>query len=447
METQDDVLRWADVSELLAEAPFPPRGEVGSLDLLTSSVRLHGLISPLLVRVLPARSTAEPAAGAGSERMQVVCGYRRLLAAQAAGLAQVPVFVRRIGDLEALRCFLTENSCRKDLSNESRSEVLDLLKRLRDSGVDDSVRYSRPAEPRAESRLVEPSASQDVSRRGSFFPLGRRARDLALPSAIEDADERPRAPEIQALVERAQQYFAEVFREKAIDLDAARRLTLELLAASPSTRALTARDLYVPGRGTWLAEHALLSASLNGWLAPVDADSAERETYALAGFLHDAGMVFLDQQHLAEPRAMSPGQRIEVQRHTRIGEALILSAGQGSREVERLAAAAREHHERHDGRGYPDGRRGSELERLSRATALTDTFASLVGPRPHRDSLSATAALERLRTATELGLYDPELWGELCAVLDAEMIPASPREPAGAVYAEAVTSSDESKRD
>ena len=101
--------------EFLRPSPVQPRRHFGEEDLeaLAASLREHGVLQPLLVR---------PAArgGAGYE---IVAGERRWRAAQRAGLHEVPVVVRELGDREALELALVENVQRADLSPLEEAEA------------------------------------------------------------------------------------------------------------------------------------------------------------------------------------------------------------------------------------------------------------------------------------------------------------------------------------
>jgi ParB family chromosome partitioning protein len=101
--------------EFLRPSPVQPRRHFGEeeLEALASSLREHGVLQPLLVR--PASR-----GGAGYE---IVAGERRWRAAQRAGLHEVPVVVRELGDREALELALVENVQRADLSPLEEAEA------------------------------------------------------------------------------------------------------------------------------------------------------------------------------------------------------------------------------------------------------------------------------------------------------------------------------------
>jgi ParB family chromosome partitioning protein len=92
--------------EQLAPSPHQPRRrfDEAELDSLADSMRRHGLLQPLLVRP------------AGDGRYEIVAGERRWRAAQRAGLDEVPVLVRELGERDTLEIALVENVQRKDLT-------------------------------------------------------------------------------------------------------------------------------------------------------------------------------------------------------------------------------------------------------------------------------------------------------------------------------------------
>jgi ParB family chromosome partitioning protein len=94
--------------DLLEPNPYQPRSSMdpGALEELAQSIRLRGILQPLLVRPHPATDG----------RFQIVAGERRWRAASAAGLHEVPVLVHELTDTEAAAVALVENLQRQDLN-------------------------------------------------------------------------------------------------------------------------------------------------------------------------------------------------------------------------------------------------------------------------------------------------------------------------------------------
>jgi HD-GYP domain-containing protein (c-di-GMP phosphodiesterase class II) len=85
--------------------------------------------------------------------------------------------------------------------------------------------------------------------------------------------------------------------------------------------------------------------------------------------------------------------------------------------LERVAHITRHHHERFDGRGYPDGLAGEEIPLGSRIVAACDAYHALISPRPYRGPLRPHEALELLR-ATAGAQLDPAVVDALGEVAD-----------------------------
>jgi ParB family transcriptional regulator, chromosome partitioning protein len=105
--------------DLLEPNPFQPRSSIdpAALEELTQSIRLRGILQPLLVRPHP--TTAD--------RYQIVAGERRWRAAAAAGLHDVPALVNEMTDTEAAAVALVENLQRQDLNPIDEAEGYDRL--------------------------------------------------------------------------------------------------------------------------------------------------------------------------------------------------------------------------------------------------------------------------------------------------------------------------------
>jgi ParB family transcriptional regulator, chromosome partitioning protein len=105
--------------DLLEPNPFQPRSSIdpAALEELTQSIRLRGILQPLLVRPHP--TTAD--------RYQIVAGERRWRAAGAAGLHEVPALVNEMSDTEAAAVALVENLQRQDLNPIDEAEGYDRL--------------------------------------------------------------------------------------------------------------------------------------------------------------------------------------------------------------------------------------------------------------------------------------------------------------------------------
>lgn len=363
----------------LRSEPFPPR-EASAPTELASSIRLHGILSPLLLRP------------AGAE-LEVVCGHRRLLAARMAGATRVPALVRAMTDAEAIRSYLSEKALRELLRPRVEKEALAALRRLRDG------RETAP-------RPVSPPAATPAAAASPLAPA-------AAPAAGAPAG-RGRLAELR---DEAEAFFAGVRAGRVIRPEPVERLVDSVLGAVGAGCVIDIGELYrAPVGSAITAPHSLLSALLSARVAShLGWKGKEARALVVAGLLHDVGMVFLEGEGLDAPLGLSAPQREALARHTAIGHALITAAAAWD---ETVALAARDHHERWQGSGYPAGKQGTEVALPARLLAAVDTFAALVAPRPHRDPLDPRAARLRLCKAAEIGLFDPGLVASLLEALE-----------------------------
>jgi len=124
------------------------------------------------------------------------------------------------------------------------------------------------------------------------------------------------------------------------------------------------------------------------------------------GFLlHDVGKIGIPDGILQKPGPLSPAERRRMQTHTVLGEAMLSGVaflqGEGLKVV-------RSHHERWDGRGYPDGLRADEIPLGARVFAVADALDAMTSHRPYRRALSwRTARTEILSQRRRQ--FDPDV--------------------------------------
>jgi putative two-component system response regulator len=130
----------------------------------------------------------------------------------------------------------------------------------------------------------------------------------------------------------------------------------------------------------------------------------EAAEYAKGGLLHDIGMIAVPRSTQMKGEQLDEQERMFITQHPIEGTTLLAAAPlEHSATVEE---AVRNHHERYDGYGYPDGLRGAQIPEVARVVALADAFDAMTHPRPYAAARTVEEALEEIERW--LGLqFDP----------------------------------------
>lgn len=163
-------------------------------------------------------------------------------------------------------------------------------------------------------------------------------------------------------------------------------------------RAIDSKDPYTRLHSENVTKYAyFFGSSLN-----LDDNSIKK--LVLSSILHDVGKIGVSESILGKPGKLTEYERAIIQIHPTISFEII-SAIEGLKDV---ALIAKYHHERWDGKGYPDGLKGEEIPYLSRIIAIVDAFDAMTTDRPYRKALPIEQAIEEIRRNAGTQ-FDPEL--------------------------------------
>ena len=153
------------------------------------------------------------------------------------------------------------------------------------------------------------------------------------------------------------------------------------------------------------AEHA---RAVSAWCARIarrlrwpDSDIA---LVARGGMIHDIGKMTTPKPVLLAPRRLDAAEREVIETHVVQGERMLAAMPS----LIDLRGMVRSHHERIDGKGYPDGLRGSHIDMCVRIVSVADSFNAMIGRRPYRLPAPPSRALEELAAAAGTQ-FDPEI--------------------------------------
>jgi HD-GYP domain-containing protein (c-di-GMP phosphodiesterase class II) len=134
-----------------------------------------------------------------------------------------------------------------------------------------------------------------------------------------------------------------------------------------------------------MGRYCSLLASKLGW------NDQRCELLRIAAPLHDVGKIAIPDAILLKPGALSPEERVEIERHAEIGHEIL--AGSDSPLLDLAARIALSHHEHWDGNGYPNGLVGEEIPIEGRMAAIADVFDALTSDRVYRPAMTVERAL------------------------------------------------------
>ncbi len=130
----------------------------------------------------------------------------------------------------------------------------------------------------------------------------------------------------------------------------------------------------------------------------------EKETIRLAGLLHDIGKIGIDEAIIRKPGRLTYEEFTEIIKHPTIGAEIIKPIKQ----LQHVVPGVWQHHERYDGRGYPNKLKGEEISFLGRILAVADTFDAMTSDRSYRKRLPHQTALEEIKEQTNRQ-FDPSI--------------------------------------
>lgn len=202
------------------------------------------------------------------------------------------------------------------------------------------------------------------------------------------------------------QYRKQRETAEALGIANARLAKANLSFATALVATLDARDRYTAGHSAAVAIYARDIAARMGLSA------AEQELVHLCGLVHDVGKIGLPAGLLEKPGALNLAERQRMEEHSIIGERILKKV----EDYSEIAAIVRNHHERLDGLGYPDGLQGEEIPLLSRVIAVADAYNAMTSDRPYRDAMPSRVARLRLAQAVE-GQFDTAVVAAFEAIL------------------------------
>lgn len=154
------------------------------------------------------------------------------------------------------------------------------------------------------------------------------------------------------------------------------RLTVQTMLTLAS--AIDAKDKYTNGHSVRVAEYAKMIAEKLALPKQV-----QNDIYYI-GLLHDIGKIGIPDEIINKTSRLTDEEYAVIKTHSEIGSEILKQMS----EMPAISLGARWHHERYDGRGYPDGLKGEEIPALARIIGVADAYDAMTSNRSYRNGLS-----------------------------------------------------------
>lgn len=162
--------------------------------------------------------------------------------------------------------------------------------------------------------------------------------------------------------------------------------------------ALDAKDEYTHGHSLRVTLYSMALAK------KLDLSDNLLEEIETTGLLHDIGKIAIPEKILLKPGKLTDEEFEIIKKHPELGEHLINGIGK----LKLISNWLKYHHERYDGKGYPEGLIGEQIPISSRIIAIADTYDAMTSTRAYRPALSHEAAIEEVKRCAGTQ-FDPKL--------------------------------------
>lgn len=163
---------------------------------------------------------------------------------------------------------------------------------------------------------------------------------------------------------------------------------------------IEAKDTYTAGHSERVTRYSLLITDV------LKLSQEEKSVVRLAGLLHDIGKIGIIEGILKKDESLNDEDWKMIRQHPVIGAKIL----EPVKQMASLIPCIRHHHERYDGRGYPDGIKGNDIPLYARIIAIGDTFDAMTSDRSYRKGLPVEVSLHEIEK-NKGSQFDPYLAG------------------------------------
>ncbi len=228
---------------------------------------------------------------------------------------------------------------------------------------------------------------------GYLIELADRTLEKKYYNAVEEYNSR-----LQGAVE-------EQTVELKVQQDKIKNLFLQTVAAL--SEAVDAKDRYTSGHSRRVAEYARMIAERMG------KSKTEQEEVFQAGLLHDVGKIRVPAEIINKPGRLTDEEFAFIKIHPVTGYHILHEVSEDTL----IAISAKYHHERYDGKGYPNGLIGEKIPEIARILGVADSYDAMTSNRSYRDALPQSVVREEIEKGKGTQ-FDPQIADIMLQMID-----------------------------
>jgi len=185
------------------------------------------------------------------------------------------------------------------------------------------------------------------------------------------------------------------------------RLSMQIVKALAS--AVDAKDRYTNGHSTRVADYSRRIAQLCG------KDKSYCDDIYYMAILHDVGKIGVPDEIINKTARLDDEEYAKIKTHPVIGAEILKNIS----EMPEIITGARWHHERYDGRGYPDGLKGEEIPEKARIIGVADAYDAMTSTRSYRNVMSQADVRSEIVKGKGTQ-FDPQFADIMIQMIDAD---------------------------
>lgn len=197
--------------------------------------------------------------------------------------------------------------------------------------------------------------------------------------------------------------------EDEVEIKTRENERLELHVVQTLAEAIDAKDTYTNGHSSRVAAYSREIAKRAGY-----SEKDQNEIYMM-GLLHDVGKIGVPDAVINKPGKLTDEEFEEIKNHPVMGARILKRIT----EMPKLVTGARWHHERYDGRGYPDGLKGTDIPEEARIIAVADAYDAMTSNRSYRRGMDQAQVREQIENGKGTQ-FDPRFADIMLQMIDVD---------------------------